>query len=89
LPIAATIADTQPALRLTAPPKAADSAPCSPAQNPAKSAKAAVAANCHRRTVRIALRKNRGLSFTFCVPCKAAKVYAVGARRVNVLQRKN
>jgi len=87
-PTAATIPDAQPALRLTAPPKAADSAPCPPAQSPANIVNAAVATSCHRRTVRIALLNNRGLAFTFSTPCKAAKVYAVRARWVNVLQRK-
>jgi len=52
-PIAATAPDTKPALRLTAPPKAAEIAPCPSATSPATSVRTAVAINCHRRMVRI------------------------------------
>src|SRR5262245_50641292 len=48
---------------LTAPPKAADTAPCAPAHRPAESVRTAVAINCHRRTVRIGLARDQGPAF--------------------------
>src|SRR5512134_341485 len=77
LPFDATTADTQPAQTLIAPPRAADSAPSTPARIPPASVKAAVAISCHRRTVRIGLRKAPRLAFMLLAACKAARFYGL------------
>ena len=74
LPRAATIPEIQPALTLTAPPKAAESALCVPARSPAKIARTAVAMTCHRRTVRIGLLSKRGFPVLRPTACKARKL---------------
>src|SRR5688572_11757899 len=78
LPVAATSADMPPAHKLTAPPKAADSAAAAPPHNQAISTSAAVAISCHLSTVRIGLLNTQ----------KALKLYWLRAPRVNVLRRK-
>src|SRR5688572_25929018 len=78
LPVAATSADMPPAHKLTAPPKAADTAAAGPPHNQAISTSAAVAVNCHLSTVRIGLLNTQ----------KALKLYWLRAPWVNALRRK-
>src|SRR5258706_9580005 len=87
-PFAATVAAIHPAPTLTAPPKAAERAPCTPAKTPPISAKTAVASICHRRTVRIGLLSKQALPVSLPALGKALKLYWVRALRVNVLRRK-
>src|SRR6185295_14126393 len=72
-PNEATMAETPPAHRLTAPPRAAESAPSTPATIPAMSVRAAVAINCQRSTVRIGLFRARKPAFTSARPLKAGE----------------
>jgi hypothetical protein len=70
----ATTADAKPALMLTAPPAAADTALSTLAISAAASVIAAVTANCQRRTMRIGLRKARSMALELSAPGKAEKV---------------
>jgi len=74
LPNEAAAANPRPAQMFTRPPKAAESAPSTPAQTPATRVNPTVAITCHRSTVRMGLLSVRSLAFMIPAASKGAKV---------------